>query len=216
VRRRSSQAGMTLMEIMIAIAIMVIMMTIAWQTIARTTESRRTFEAYETRNHELRMAMGRVVKDFEAAYLTMFVGKTGSKVPDIHFSTLGHAVLWADANESEQTVVSYVSRQSKDNPSAIDWIRREQRRPSNQPPEEEPADYDILVHDVVGVKIEYWNWKNVEWQDSWDTTQADGQKGYLPTRVRITVSVVGPNDKQEKLMTEARILMQEPLTGGRW
>ena len=46
--------------------------------------------------------------------------------------------------------------------------------------------------------------------------QADGQKGYLPTRVRLTVTVVGPNDKEEKLMTEARILMQEPLTGGRW
>jgi len=68
------------------------------------------------------------------------------------------------------------------------------------------------------VKIEFWNWKNVEWQDNvGDTTQADGQKG-LPALARCasTVSVVGPNEKEEKLMTEARILMQEPLTGGRW
>ena len=29
-----------------------------------------TFEKYEERNHELRMALGRVVADFEAAYLS--------------------------------------------------------------------------------------------------------------------------------------------------
>jgi hypothetical protein len=211
------------MEVMIASAIMVSMMALAWRTIGNTSESRRTFEHYEERNHELRMAMGRVVADFEAAYLsrneditathprTLMVAKPRTPVPDIRFSTLGHRVLWADANESEQTVIQYLSHNDPDHAGQVDWIRREQRRPSNQPPEEEPSDYDVLVHDIVAVKLEFWNWKNLEWQETWDTTQSDGQRGWLPSRVRITLTIKGGDGKDIKLTSQARIMMQEQL-----
>jgi prepilin-type N-terminal cleavage/methylation domain-containing protein len=218
-----AERGLTLIEVMIASAVMVIMMALAWRTISNTSDTRRTFEKYEERNHELRMAMARVVADFEAAYLsrnedqsqshprTMFVGKSSGRMPSIRFSTLGHRVLWADANESEQTVIEYMSRSNPDKAGATDWIRREQRRPSNEPPEDLPSDYDVLLSDVQEVKLEYWNWKNLEWQDTWDTTQSDGQRGQLPTRVRITVTVKDPGDHDMKLVTQARIMMQEPL-----
>ena len=221
--RTRTQAGLTLIEVMIASAIMVVMMGLAWRTISNTSDTKRTFEKYELRNHELRMAMSRVVADFEAAYLsrnedasqshtrTMFVAKTGSKVPEVRFSTLGHRVLWADANESEQTVIQYLSRNNPDKPGATDWVRREQRRQSNEPPDDLPSDYDILLSDVQNVKLEYFSWKNAEWQDTWDTTQSDGQKGMLPTRVRITITVKDPGDHDYKLVTEARISLQEPL-----
>ena len=221
---RSPQSGMTLLEIMLAIAILTVMMTLAWKTIANTSDSKKAFEAYEERNHELRMALGRIVRDFEHAYLsrnedtnaphprTMFIAKSSMRMPEIRFSTLDHRVLWADANESEQTVISYVSHDNPDRPGSVDWIRREQRRLSNEPPESEPADYDVLVHDIAGAKLEFWNWKNNEWQDHWDTTQADGQKGWLPSRVRITLTVKGPDEKEVKLTTQARIWMQEVMS----
>ncbi len=220
---RRQQAGLTLLEVMIAIAVLVIMMTLAWRTIATTGESRRRFDRFEQRNHELRMAMGRIVADFEHAYLsrnedqnatyprTMLIAKSGSKFPDIRFSTLGHRVLWADANESEQTVISYVSHNNRDNPGQVDWIRREQRRQSNDPPDDLPAEYDVIVHDIVSAKFEFWNWKTLEWQDTWDTTQADGQKGILPSRVRITIVTKDAADNEYKITSQARIVMQEPL-----
>jgi len=222
-RVRRPQAGMTLLEIMIAIAILVVMMSLAWKTIGNTAESKRVFEKYEERNHELRMALGRIVRDFEAAYLsrnedqnatnprTMFIAKSSFKLPDVRFSTLGHRVLWADANESEQTVISYVAHDDPEHSGVVDWIRREQRRPSNELPSSEPADYDILVHDVVAAKLEFFNWKTTEWQDTWDTTQSDGQRGFLPSRVRITLTTKAPDGKDYKIMTEAKIWMQETL-----
>jgi prepilin-type N-terminal cleavage/methylation domain-containing protein len=222
-RARRLQAGMTLIEVMIAISILVIMMTLAWKTIANTSESKKLFERYEERNHELRMALGRIVRDFEAAYLslnedtnavnrrTMFIAKSSFKLPEVRFSTLGHRVLWADANESEQTVIQYLPHDDPNHSGVVDWVRREQRRPSNQQPSEEPADYDVLIHDIAGAKLEFWNWKNSEWQATWDTTQIDGQKGYLPSRVRITLTTKGPDDKEYKVTTEARIWMQEVL-----
>jgi len=223
---RARQAGLTLIEVMIATAIMAAMMAIAWGTIKSTREARSTYEEFEERNHELRMALGQITKDFEAAYLsrnedtnathprTMMIARPGSKAPaEIRFSTLNHRVLWADANESEQTVISYFVHDDPDpdRHGSSDWIRREQRRPSNLLPEDEPAEYDILIHDLVSAKLEFWNWKNQEWQDTWDTTQSDGQKGWLPSRVRITVTIKNAADKDYKLSTEARILMQEPL-----
>jgi prepilin-type N-terminal cleavage/methylation domain-containing protein len=231
---RRPQAGLTLIEVMIASAVLVIMMALAWRTIANTGESRRTFGAYQERNHELRMALGRIVADFEAAYLsasegcpqgtscppyppqpshprTLLVAKPGSKVPQIRFSTLGHRVLWADANESEQTVISYLAHASRERSGQVDLIRREQRRPSNQPPEEEPAELDVLVRDIHKLEIEFWNWRNLDWQDSWDTTQSDGQRGWLPGRVRITITVKNPQGRDVKISSQARILMQEAL-----
>jgi prepilin-type N-terminal cleavage/methylation domain-containing protein len=222
-RARRPQAGMTLLEVMIVIAILAVMMTLAWKTIANTSESKRVFEKYEARNHELRMALGRIVRDLEGAYLssnedtnavnprTMFIAKSSFKLPDIRFSTLGHSVLWADANESEQTVISYVPHDDPEHAGVVDWIRREQRRPSNELPDSEPADYDVLIHNIVSAKLEFWNWKNNEWQDTWNTTQADAQKGWLPSRVRITITTKGPDDKDYKVMTEARLWMQETL-----
>ncbi len=79
------------------------------------------------------------------------------------------------------------------------------------PPEEEPSDYDVLVHDIQSVKIEFWNWKNLEWQETWDTTQSDGQKGWLPSRVRITLVVLGLDGHEIRLTTQSRIGMQEAL-----
>lgn len=220
---RRGQAGLTLIEVMIASAIMVVMMTLAWTTISSTSESRRTFERFEARNHELRMAMQRIVVDFEHAYLsrnedtsqshprTMFVARSGSTLPEIRFSTLGHRVLWADANESEQTVISYLPRANPDTPGQTDWLRREQRRPSNEPPEDLPADYDVLVSDITSAKLEFWNWRNQEWQDTWDTTQSDGQRGWLPSRVRVTLVTKDFAGEPYKLVTQARISMQEQL-----
>src|SRR5690606_14540261 len=169
------------------------------------------------------MALGRMVADFEHAYLsrnedtnanhprTMFVSKPGSRVPEIRFSTLGHRVLWADANESEQTVISYLAINAKDRPGQVDLVRSERRRPSNQPPEEEPAEYDVLVRNIDKLEFQFWNWKNLEWQDTWDTTQSDGQRGWLPSRVKITLTVKGTDGKDIKHTTQARIMMQEAL-----
>lgn len=221
---RRAQAGLTLIEVMIASATMVLMMGLAWRTISNTSDSRKTFGKYQERNHEIRMALGRVVADFEAAYLsnnedtnashrrTLMIAKPGSKVPEVRFSTLGHRVLWADANESEQTVIRYLAVDSKTRPGTTDWVRAERRRPSNLPPEEEPAEYDVLVRDIHKVELEFWNWKNLDWQDTWDTTQSDGQRNMLPSRVRITVTTKNAEGRDVKTSTQARVWMQEPIT----
>jgi type II secretory pathway component PulJ len=222
-RERLPQAGMTLLEILIAITIMVAMLVLAWTTISEAADAKRTFERIEADNQEVRTALAIVVKDLEAAYLskneneqashrrTQFVVKGGGKVPEVRFSTLGHRVFWADANESAQTVISYLAMADAKDSSQTHWLRREQRRVSNELPDEEPAEYDILVHDIDEVKIELWDWRDEEWRDRWDTTAKDGESGRLPLRVRITVKRKLDDGGTFQLTTQARPLLQEQL-----
>ncbi|MCE9577653.1 MAG: prepilin-type N-terminal cleavage/methylation domain-containing protein [Deltaproteobacteria bacterium] len=220
---RRRQAGMTLIEILIAVAILALMMTLAWKTTRNTFDAKTHYEAIEDRNHELRVAMARVVSDIEAAYLsgnedpnatdrrTLFVGKSGGVVPELRFSSLGHTPLWADANESEQTLISYSALSDRKDSGKTNWVRRESRRLSNKSWKQEPADTDILVHDVEKVTFDYWNWEKQEWQDHWDSTASDAERNHLPIRVRITVTFRNARDEEVKLTTQARIRLQEPL-----
>ena len=100
--------------------------------------------------------------------------RPGSKLPEIRFSTLGHRVLWADANESEQTVIQYLASQQPREAGRGRLGAREQRRPSNKPPEDEPAEYDVArPRHRVSVKLEFWNWKNA---------RVAGHLGHHPVR----------------------------------
>jgi prepilin-type N-terminal cleavage/methylation domain-containing protein len=222
-RRRHSQSGMTLLEIMIAIAIMVAMMTIGWRTISTSSQASREYAGFAERDQELRVALDSVVTDFESMYLsknedenathhrTLFTARKSGKVPEVRFSTLAHRVLWSDAHESEQTQVSYAAMTDKKDPSKTNWIRRETRRLSNENPEDLAADKDILVRDVELVEIQMWDWHDEKWLDEWDTTAADAEKGRLPTRIRVVLTVKTPAGHDYKLTSEARVLLQEPL-----
>ena len=222
--RASRQAGLTLVEIMISIAILSVMMLMAWTT---TRETRKVSDRYgelQSRDREIRVGLDRMVADLESAYLsqnedmnqverrTLFVARSGSPVSELRFSSLVHQVLWADAHESEQTLISYQAQAEHEDSSKVDLLRRESRRLSNRPWKQEPADLDVLIRDVTKVELKYWDWKNLQWQDHWDSTQADGERMRLPTRVKITITYKNPRGEDVQVSTEARLLMQEPLT----
>jgi general secretion pathway protein J len=222
-RRRAAQAGMTLIEVLIAMAILAFMMALAWVTTSSSATAKKRFEGVQERNHEIRVAMGTMARDISSAYLssnersnldnprTLLVAKSQSPVDELRFSSLGHRVLWADANESEQTLISYSSEPDREDPSVNNLVRRESRRLSYEPWEREPADVDILLRDIERVVFEYWNWRDNEWQEQWDTTKADSESGKLPERVRITVTVKNSRGDEIKRTTQARIEMLEKV-----
>ncbi len=212
------EQGLTLVEIMIAMAIMALMMMLAWTTIHSAGDARGDFEAIEDRNSEVRVAMARMVNDLESAYLsrnenqnldnrrTLMKGKND----EITFSTFSHTPMWADANESDQTVVMYyVEQDRRTNHPAL--FRRELRRTSNERIDSEPAEIDVMLGGVEKFELSYWDWKDKDWQSSWDTTKIDGEKDRLPIRIRISIEYKNPRGDTLKLQTQAHLLMQEAL-----
>ena len=219
---RQSQAGMTLIEVLIALAMVSFMLIMAWSTTASVADAQRFFEAVQERNHEIRVAMNRMAKDLSSAYIsgnedksldnrrTLLVSKENSPVDELRLSSLGHLTLWANANESEQTLISYHAVRDREDSGKTNLVRRESRRLSNEPWESEPAEVDLLLRDVERVAFEYFDPRDNEWQDSWDSTGADAENGRLPERVRITVTVKN-GDREVKYTTQARVMMQEEV-----
>lgn len=211
--------GMTLVEIMISLAIIGAMMAMAWSTISSASQARNNFIGIEERNHEIRVALARIAFDLESAYLsknedqnldnrrTMFIGKS----EELRFSTYGHVTLWADANESDQTVVVYYldDDRGRDAGGKKALYRKELRRQSNEPWESEPGELDIVLHDVGQIELQYWDWKDKKWQETWDTTKQDGEKDRLPYRVKIRVEYKNGRGDELELTTQARLLLQE-------
>jgi general secretion pathway protein J len=216
------QRGFTLIELTISLGIIAFMVLTAWAVISGTTTTKKYAERVQMRNHEIRIAMNRMASDISSAYIsanqqqnrdeprTMFKGKSAGDVDELRFSSLGHVTLWADSNESEQTQIYYYAESDPEDSSMTNLLRREQRRLSDENWKSEPAQVDVLLRDIEKVSFEYWDWENQEWKDDWDTSAADGKKGKLPTRVRITVEVERGDD-EVKYVTQARIALLEEL-----
>lgn len=223
--KRNAQAGLTLVEIMVATAILGFMMAMTYATTSRAGQSRRQVEQGQVKSQEMRVGLARVVADLEAAYLsknedtssferrTHFKGKDGGDVDELSFSSLAHQPMWSEANESDQALVSYFAAADREVADRTNWIRREQRRLTDpgDTSKEMPADVDVVMYGIDHVDFEYWDWKDNEWKADWDTSKQDAQKDRLPTRVRITVKWTESDGYEQKIVTQARLLLQEPL-----
>jgi type II secretion system protein J len=221
-RAGAGQGGFTFVEVMISLGILSGMMFITWSVTSQIGSDRVVAKRVADRNHELRVAAIRMTADLSMAYIsanqisdtleprTFFFGKQSGETP-LRFSAFAHRVLWADANESEQTVIAYYTAPDLDDKSKTNLLRRESRRMTDERWDSKPAEIDILVHDIEKLELEYWDWRDKDWQTEWDSTQADAERGRLPSRVRMRVTVLGRNRKEVVHETQARITMEEEL-----
>jgi prepilin-type N-terminal cleavage/methylation domain-containing protein len=222
--RRDRQSGMTLMEIMIAVAILAFMMSLIWTTLSRTSQTARSYEVSVDRATEMRVGLARVVADLEHAYLsknedtnamdrrTRFTGKDGGDVDELSFSSLGHQVLWAEANESDQTLITYYAGADRQDSQKTNWLRREQRRltDAQESSKSMASEVDVVLRDIEEVDFQYWDWKDQEWKEDWDSTKQDAQKDRMPTRVKIIVKYKDAG-QDNTITTVARLYLTEAV-----
>jgi general secretion pathway protein J len=221
------QAGFTLIEVMIAIGVLCLMMAIGWGTVVQTMRANQHFGAVEDRYREARNALGRMVTDIESSYIsqnedttqqerrTFFIGDNSGDVNSLRFSAFAHTRLFADANESDQTVVSYMSGPDPVIRGMTDVMRRESKRmPQTQQGEKwdtVPGSTDILFADVTKLKLAYYDSRDASWKESWTTLGADGSANRMPDRVRISLSFKDEDGKEITLTTQAKVYLQEML-----
>ncbi len=222
-RRRSAHAGFTLIELLISLAIIGFMMLIAWGTIISTVRAKKHYEAVQDRYRGVRVALGRLEKDVSMAYLssnqdtlnpeprTFFVGESSTGGDSLRFSALSHQRLYANAKESDQTIVSYYIASDPDDRNSENLYRRESRRTAQEKWDSLPGDTDVLFTGVEKFEVEYWDEKDREWEETWNTTSADGKPNRLPDRVRITLGFKDERGKDVTFMTQARVHMPEVL-----
>jgi general secretion pathway protein J len=215
-------AGFTLIEVMVALAILAGMMTLVWGSFSITVNSKRRVEEIEARYHQLRLAMNRMTREISMAYLskndlpatmkprTMFLSERNSTVDNLMFSSLAHVRLRENAKECDQTLIRYYAAPDPDNRGVTNLMRRASRRLGVETPGEDGPAY-IMLEDIEALHFEFFDEPNNEWRETWSTASVDGQSDRLPTKIRISVTMRDEADREVTFVTATRIYMQDPL-----
>ena len=83
-------------------------------------------------------------------------------------------------------------------------MRREDNRLDSEPEEGGPS--FILAEDIKSLKLRFWDAKDDDWTDEWDTEDKEFA-GRLPTIVEIKMTFEDDNGEEITLVTKTRIFM---------
>ncbi|MDH5673460.1 MAG: prepilin-type N-terminal cleavage/methylation domain-containing protein [Myxococcales bacterium] len=224
-RRTRQRRGITLIEVMVAMAILAIVATLMYTGFAQTARNKRRIEHEVDRHHEIRLGLERIARELSMAYMsdqlnpspalqvvqTGFVGKEGGHGSRVDFTSFSHRRLYRDAHESDQNELSYFLTDHPEDSSRTVLARREQRRIDDD--FRKGGSSQILIEDVESFELSYLDPLSGEWTGSWDSTQAAMQFNRLPSQVRIVIEVPNVRGKgpDEKFGTRAWIPLRFAL-----
>lgn len=224
--KRRHARGLTLLEILVAIAVLTIMTVSVWGSFDTTLQGMRHAEQVQIRYAQVRNAMSRMSAELSMAYLsfnrppdeerhyTLFDGREQFMADSVTFSTFAHVRMRKDANESDQSVVQYVLDKDPKDASRTHLYRRETRRLTGDRPEQlvEYVPAYIFCEDIKSFDVKYWDVKKIDWVDEWRTTKQDMHPDRLPERVKITITFIDKTTgKEVKYVSQTLLMMQEKL-----
>jgi prepilin-type N-terminal cleavage/methylation domain-containing protein len=220
-RRRAAAAasGFTLIEVMLVIAILAFITTLMWSSFSQASRSKKRIEAAQERTHTVRVALLRMAREIEMAFLsenatpgttifrTQLLGVSRPDVDELAFAAFAHQRLRGGAAEADTSVISYFGERDPDDRRILNLMRRETRRLAPAEVQTLPGETYILCPDIVRLKFTYYDYHKKEWHDEWDT-KIPGSI-YLPSHVRISLTVLDEQLKEVSYATDARIQMTE-------
>jgi general secretion pathway protein J len=230
-RLRQRARGFTLVELLVAIGILSMISVMIYGAFDQMRRSKQGIQRITDRYREGRLAMARISRDLQAAYLsahtpidqsiivrqTAFIGQRGTPADRLDFNSFANRRLDRDSHESDQAEIGYFGSPDPDNRTTIDLARRISNRPDLDP--QKGGRVEVLATNIDLFDLEYLDPLSGEWIETWDTTQAIGQANRMPLQVRVLLVL---NDGARKdagrgrgtieLTTKIPIHIQRPLT----
>jgi general secretion pathway protein J len=221
--------GLTLLEVLIASAILSLVASMIWVAFDQTARMRTKLSERQEHDHLARVAITRITRDLRSAFLslhvnqeqraaaviTAFKGRSGNGGSRLDLTTFTHRRLRRGTHEGDACEVGYqlLDHRGDDGVRGMDLVRRESPRIDNDP--ERGGVIDVLIPGVKSFELSYFDDQTDQWTETWDSTQATGQVGRLPPRVRVTITLEEGERREERVYsTETPILVTRPLTFG--
>jgi general secretion pathway protein J len=217
---RARASGFTLIEVLLAMAILTFITTIMWGSFSQTATNKRALEATQDRLHTVRVALMRMAREIEMAYIanessaltytrTFLTSSSQASVDELSFSAFAHQRLRGGLAEGDTSVITYYGARDPDDARVTNLMRRETRRLQADDPKTLAGESYILCPDVVSVKFSFYDYRRKEWEKEWNTHTVGAD--FVPSHVRITLTVYDEGGKEVAYSTDARILMTEKL-----
>ena len=219
-RRVGETRGFTLIEVMIAVAILALIGGLVGGQISSAYNLKTRTEAADQRNQEIRGALQRMQREISMAFLSdhydrqrfqerpsVFKGEHHFGEDKLTFTSFAHERLYKDAKESDQAIFAYTV---EDEPGGAGRGIYRRVNPIIDDQWDRGGDKELMVPDVVGLQLEYWDAKDRQWREEWDAGSVERQ-GVLPPRVRITLTANDETGKERKYTTQTRVFIPRPL-----
>jgi general secretion pathway protein J len=222
--RRAHSPGMTLVELMIAVAVLAMITSMVWASFSETTRTKTVIEERQARGHEVRLAMSRMAREIAEAFLTKNYSNEGQLVTTpksifasedrppfdrIDFAAFAHHRLYRDANESDQSEISYFVTTDRQDRSMDNLVRRESSRIDEDP--RHGGTVLVMVEDVAEFDLTFFDVQSQEWVDFWDTASLDGQPDRLPAFVKILLVVNQGEGRTRRFVEKVSIPIENPI-----
>ncbi len=223
---RRRQAGFTLIEVMVSIGILSSITVLLWATSQGTFRTKKSVESKMARYRVARLAMDRILRDVQMAFLSdnnvvgteqtprsYFDGVKRPDIDELRFSYFGHQRLYAESKEGDTAAVAYFGQRDKTDGSKLNLWRKETRRLQADRIDNAniPGESEVIADDVLRLELGYYEPVRKEWLETWRTTQADGMPNKLPSRVRVKLVIRDERGEELPLQSEVRIAMFQKL-----
>jgi len=214
--RADARRGVTLVEVMVALAIFSIVATMVYSAFSTTARHKQRVEADLDRHQVVAAALERMARELSMAYVsaqrnpnaslvtmeTAFKGTDHGERDRIDFTSFSHQRLYRNAHESDQNEISYfITRHPEDSRRAV-LARREQNRPDDNA--ERGGNVEILLEDVSAFEVEYLEPSTLRWVRSWDARSSADHLNLLPEQVKIVVEVPNPSNPRRTIRLGTR------------
>jgi general secretion pathway protein J len=225
-----TRRGFTLIELIVAITVLAFVTMLLYTAFSTLKSSRDGLARIQDRYREGRIAMARITRDLQSAYIsqhvpispalvvqkTAFVGKLGMPGHRVDFNAFSNVRRDRNSHVSDQIEVSYYMADSPEQPGTNELLRRTSEFPDLEPTK--GGRVEVVASDVDLFELEYLDATTGLWTENWDTTQAIGQTNRLPLQVRIRlVMKQGRRSSSDqgrgtlKFQTTVTIPIQQPL-----
>jgi general secretion pathway protein J len=220
--------GFTLVEVLVALAILLVVSVAVYRTLSLTFQTREKVTALNERYQEGRQVMNRLAREIRMSFLRQpvdrqlrettdsnWVTKFKGEEDELYFATTAHLRLAANAKESDEAEVAYFLKSGDSRKYRGKTLyRRESKRIDDKP--DKGGTIWPVIEGVKELKIEYWDDRKEigesSWSRSWDSDD-DPKNPLLPARVRITLVLESDNDRRPiRFVTEAAPKIRAPIS----
>jgi len=196
--------GFTLVELLVAIVVLSLISVLIYNAFASMKRSREGIERVDDRYREGRLAMTRMTRELQSAYIslhaplnaslliqrTSFVGSTGTPADRLDFNSFSNRRMDKNSHISDQCELSYFGSPNPELSGVTDLARRISTSLDMEP--KKGGRVEVLATDIDLFDLQYLDPLSGNWVDTWDTTQTvTGQPSRLPVQVRIVLVLNG-------------------------
>lgn len=201
--RRPSSRGFTLVEVLIATAVLAVICMLIYGAFAGMRNSKEGVERIDDRYHEGREALGRLTRELSSAYVslhrpidltylvqkTAFIGTRGTPADRIDFNAFANRRLDRNSHESDQCELSYFGSPTPKDQGLTDLVRRISPRLDLKP--DKGGRVDVLATDIDLFKLKYLDPLTGMWAETWDSTDTLTHTNQLPIYVHVKLVLNG-------------------------